>query len=351
MHFNTNPFAPVPSTPRNIFMHDNPLKLIRHSIDNDDRLVSTLPKDFTFVELNLNDEADFAAFHTFINAHFYSSSDDNYRIMFDTSTILALRDIHARVFAIRYKSTIVATQVIEMMDLSVHDITFMSAYANFYVIHPKFRKRFMGNVFMFLVFAKIVEDGALTEFWMSNAKIGTQPFTSKMTYVVPLTPTGVKAIGGIIPSVGDESGKVELRKMTMEDAKVFQRRRYAIQQMYDEVRLAAMVKYDQCFTDGNGRYVAFTLYWYVLGDGTKVRNAYMIDWVDEKGEYGEMRTFMKAVMRRLRDGEGVDMVTVMRGCHDDMTMAFGFKKGTTMWYYMMNMLPSAKPDEVALNLM
>lgn len=351
MHFNTNPFAPVPSTPRNIFMYDHPIDLIRRSIGTDDRLVSTLPKDFTFVELNLHDEADFAAFHTFINAHFYSSDDDHYRIMFDTSTVLALRDIGARVFAIRYKSAIVATQAIELMDLSVHDITFTSAYANFYVIHPKFRKRFMGNVFMFLVFTKIVEAGALTEFWMSSAKIGTQPFTSKMTYVVPLTPTGVKAIGGLVPNIGNGNENVELRRMTMEDAEVFRKRRYAIQQMYDDVRLAAMMKYDQCFTDGNGRNVAFTLYWYVMKDGTKVRNAYMIDWVDEKGDYGEMRSFMKAVMRRLRDDEGVDMMTVMRGCHDEMTTAFGFRKGSVMWYYMMNMLPSAKPDEVALNMM
>lgn len=158
MKSTTNPFMPKADDQKNTILFDDLVAEFNKVFNDPKQCRNSLPKDYTFLELDL--ETNGQDVLRFINTYYYNTGNEASKTEYFDTIIDFLRDMkNAHAYVIKYKSTIIATQIIEVINIKHDDETFRGAHADFAIVHPKFRKTFLWNVLTAMVYGETAKMG------------------------------------------------------------------------------------------------------------------------------------------------------------------------------------------------
>lgn len=349
MHFADNPFSPKYNAEKDKIIHDDLISEFNKVFSNPSMCVNKLPKDYKFCELSLLSDGE--EILKFINMHYYNDKYSSARIMYDKSTIQFLAESGEAIpYAIKYKNMLIALQIIEYVNINYANDEIPSAHADFLIIHPKFRKTFLVNVFTALVYGKTIEHGSKLEFWGSHTDLHFKHYLTKHLYNLSLDikPCLLNMCRNeVSSSIKNIDINYHIHKPSIDEIRKLNTKRYKLQYIYSEKRLESLLNNNNCFSDGENLAI-FTVFFNVMNDNVPVKTAVLTDYISPNSNIS-FRKFFKHVLNELRTKYGVELVTIINGDSDDIISFFNFEKNCDMFYYMMNMLPNVKRHEVMMN--
>ena len=346
MHFADNPFAPNDSSASNEFIHDDIVAEVNRVFNDRSKCVNTLPDGYSFHELSF--ETDGKDILAFINRH-YSSTNSSTGLLYDDSMISFLRDTHEAVpYVIKYRDIIIALQVIEYVSIRKDDEVIPSAHADFLIVHPKFRKSFLANVFTAMVYSKVAERGRKVEFFSSHTELHFKSYATKNLCNLPISPLpkNLRLCRREQFVAKNLDKMVHIRLPTITEMNRLNDSRYKMQLVYSTDRLQSLLDHAICLTDGSN--IAVFVPFFNTINSVPVKTVIMSDFIAKDDQ--SFRKFFRHVIAELRQQYCVDMITIINTNSDDIISFFNFEKNSVMHYYMMNMLPKIKRNEFMLTL-
>jgi hypothetical protein len=308
MHYRDIPF--INSERKNELIFDKPLDILP-KID----YIKTLPPEYSFCEL-IPDEA-----LPFINQYYY--------VKFNNTDFLS----NSIIFAIRYKSSIVALQTAIFTDISFNGIIYKAAHAEHTIVHPKLRHRFLLNVLLAHVCIEIFKRGAVIEFFQVKHKIDMLEYNIRQLYIYPLTKSAKVSLKctleyeiKILPDTLHLSTHEEIIKLNNP--------RYKLQALYTDERINSIIQQKRSLSDNQDHIVIFNDYYCEL-DNIRSRTAVILDIV-----YSDK--FIKELISKFFT-LGFDNII-------SYIPFDGFLKNIYEYQYMMNMFPVVKRNEVMMNI-
>lgn len=333
MHFGNNPFAPKVDTEKNNLMIEGMEDVIKELVVKGD-LDTNLPKDCEFCELSLVD--DRKDIMRFINSYYFSNPEA--KTTFDENVIdFITKTNEAQVFVVKFKGFIIALHIVEHLKVKYNDELINGTHIDFGIVHPKFRKTFLYNKFTAIIYIKVTERGDKIEFWHSQNKLSFPYYISKPMYGLGLTDRPL--LSGYVKNKYISDVEDNLRLPTVEELRVLNQRNYKIHYIYSDDRLKSLIDHNMCLTDGES-IVCYSIL-YSTYKGVTIKVAVIND------TYKFNKNFYKQVFKRFAKEE-VDSVHVVLTDQDDLISYFPFNKVCDSYYYMMNMFPKVKRNEIML---
>ena len=337
MKSTVNPFMPNDDSPKEQFLVTNMIETI-DDLYSSKQLVGKLPNDFVFSAASFDDDNVANEIFTFMNTYL-----DN--LNFDDTLIRYYKQTHGVPYIIRYKSTLVCLQIVDYVTIRYNDEEIPSIHADILIIHPKFRKHFLLNVFTSFVFIDAVKRGCKVEFLSSHEKLHYPSYVKKTFYHLMLSELPFQSrISGHHKYVHKKKyPKVDIRKPTFDELSILNTRRYKLQIVYSEEMLKAFLDCNICYTDGKNMIIFTTLFNFYNKIRTKA--AVIVDYIIDNSE--DFNVFFANVVDYIIK-DSFDMITTTVTNNDDLIKHFDFEKDADMYYYMLNFVPKVKRNEVML---
>ncbi len=339
MHFAENPFAPHEDAPYNALLHENPLELTESLIKEHPGLFA-LPPHCTFEEISIKDNSK--EIMDFINTQWDSR---NYRLQMREDNInYFLERGDCTAFVVRFKCFIVALQLVEFVDININGTIYRTGFTDYYLIHPKFRKGGLANVFMALVFREILKRKGKIEIWNTYADIDSRFYEKIPIYNLALTntPLTLRMCLGKRIYEPRKITKKTIREPTIEEMEIYNEIRYKMQLLYTPEMFKAILRHGKAYTDGKSHVMFMFNYGNVKNITIKI--ASMTNWVNLTKE------FFREVIEDLRK-DGVEIILVANnGTINDIIFSFDFTKINACYRYSLNILPKMKREEIMMNI-
>lgn len=347
MHATNNPFMPKSDAEiKETIICDNLIDEFNRIFNDPNQCRNSLPKDYSFQELSwLNNGNELL---TYINKYYYNN-DTNYAAMNygdDLRQFFIELDTEVIPYVIKYKSTIIALQVLEYVDIQYDTVNYKAAHADFLIIHPKFRHTFLINIFTTIVYGKGLARGCQIEFWTAHTKLHFQPYITKSLYNLPLS-NMVKQAGLTNSDVKHykHNPEIDIEQISIDNMNIFNNQRYKLQCIYSDNRLKSMHHNYICLTDSEHINMVIINKFHNIINKFSIKTCVIIDYI--KHDDKSFREFMIEVIIKLINLE-YDLITITRTDSDDLLMKLGFEKNSEMNYYMMNFIPIVKHHEIML---
>lgn len=342
MKSTTNPFMPKADDQKNTILFDDLVTEFNKVFNDPKQCRNSLPKDYTFLELDL--ETNGQDVLRFINTYYYNTGNEASKTEYFDTIIDFLRDMkNAHAYVIKYKSTIIATQIIEVINIKHDDETFRGAHADFAIVHPKFRKTFLWNVLTAMVYGETAKMGCQIEFWSSHLQLKFPPYGKRPIYNIGLTNIPVNL--GFAHRMFDKNRYTSLPTVhpaTEEEMLRLNDCKLRLRKVYDRDLILAHMKHDLCFADADGNLIVLTRFMNIANK-VKVNTAITIDYI--KTNDNSFKKFIISVMTECMK-ECVDMITSVFVNELDILTSIGFERNCDMYLYMMNYTPKLKNNEI-----
>ena len=339
MHFADIPFAPHEDSPYNVLLHENPLELTESLIEKRPELIA-LPPHCTFEEISIKDHK--MEILNFINSYW---KKDNYRLqMAEDELNYLIESNNALAFVIRYKSLIVAFKTVEMIDVNINGTVYRAGFADKQIIHPKFRKTGLANIFMAMIFREILRHGGKIELFTTYSELNSRYYDKTPLYNIALTKTPLMMNMSSGKHVYEPKKVINktIREPTIDEMEIYNEIRYKMQLLYTPDMFKAILKYGKAYTDGKSHIMVMFIYDNV--DNVTVKTASITNWVNLTKE------FLREVIEDLREN-GVEIVAIANnGTINDIIFAFDFTKVNEYYQYSINILPKMKKKDIMMNI-
>lgn len=328
---------PQEDTIPNKLIIEEPLKMVEQ-LKKENRVNLTLPPDCDFMELSFTDNR--AELQKFIEMHYGNKTWKVLLLDRDIDKLIAQKNAH--VFAIRWRSMIIAIQTLEIFDVQIYDSIKRGGYTDYLLIHPKFRNKGLNNVLTAMVFIESVKLGCDFNFYNTHVDLGCKSYLSRPMYEFPLT--NIPLLAGIARKDASHPFKIlnhTLRKATIDEMRKFNEVNHKIHILFSEDNLKAFDKYDRTYTNGHTilRFVELVSNL----ENMNIRSALLVNWINVND-----KAFFKEVIEELRK-DGFDTVSFASdGTLGEIISYFGFDKNLPMRQYSVNILPKAPKGEIGL---
>jgi len=351
MHFADMQFAPK----KGINEYDKPIfdNMYEHikSMMSEHKAKTSLPPDYTFKVLDFNQDGDMIV--DFFNKYYQDDNAEYTKSEYDNSIIDYYKCLgdEAKAYGIMYKNKFLICFInAEMVNFRLNDTEYEGAYIDNNICHPKFRHKFLTNIYNWLAILDVVKDNHRFPFFQMHNTLDFSEFTRKSVYNMYLSNACVTfRLCNHVHKLKEVNHKHMIRRCELNDLSTLKEalnaKRFKLQILYSDKRLESMLTHPTCnmiFTDDTGNIAVFA-FDDVVFDKFKIKTLILADYV----QVDDFKSFMWQLFKHLRDDVHVDKVIIG---FKDLAKEFDLVHDSDMNVYMLNMLPKVKPNEVNMNI-
>lgn len=343
MKTSINPFMPHTDTPKEEILYNDALQKFNEITTETKTCLNKLPKDFDFIELNINKDAD--EILSFINKYYDG-------VTYDSHTIKYLQLVNAVPYCVKYKNVIIAVHIIEYIDIEYNGETLHAVHIDFGVVHTKFRKKFLYNVFTAMIYGEVCKRGISIEFWGTHTNLHIQSYIVKSLYNLPLSELTFEVNLTCRHAYKIKPTLCKLYTPTLEQIRKLNSNDYKLKIKYTDTMLNAMLSEYVCYCDSENSCNDDTnilIFVPLCNVNLKVsiQTVILINYrISNKNNFN---TFFNSALNDLKQ-RNIDLVSFTLTDNEFLIDEFGFEKNSEMYYYMINFLPKVKRNEVMLSL-